>query len=149
MKQIYFLLFFLLNISMHAQKIQRSAFLSSGNSIEVTTVNKTYYISQSIGQKGIIGTYQNNGYVLLQGFQQPLLVANKGSQADFKFSALVYPNPIGKKISVVLKEALTTDLAITIYDVLGKLQYKEVKKFPSKFDIDVSFLPTGTLAFLM
>ena len=144
MKKNYFLLIFLLNFSIYAQKIQRSALSSTGNSIQVIVMDKTYYISQSVGQKSVIGTFKNNGHTIRQGFQQPLTVAAKVNQTDFKFSALVYPNPVNKKINIVLNEELTTDLAITIFDVLGKLHYKEAKKFPSKFELDLSFLSSGT-----
>ncbi|WP_457610406.1 T9SS type A sorting domain-containing protein [Lutibacter sp.] len=144
MKQFYFLLIFLLNITIYAQKIQRSTFSSSGNSIQVTVLNKEYYVSQSIGQKSVIGSFKNSNYTVRQGFQQYPLIAGKSNQITLKFSALVYPNPVDKKIKIVLNEELTTNLTITIYDILGRLQYRNAKKYPSKFDLDLSFLSTGT-----
>ncbi|WP_456422450.1 T9SS type A sorting domain-containing protein [Lutibacter sp.] len=144
MKQFYFLLIFLINITIYAQKIQRSTFSSSGNSIQVTVLNKEYYVSQSIGQKSVIGSFKNSNYTIRQGFQQYPLIAGKLNQITLKFSALVYPNPIDKKINIVLSEELTTNLTITIYDILGRLQYQNAKKYPLKFDLDLSFLSTGT-----
>ncbi|WP_158499568.1 T9SS type A sorting domain-containing protein [Lutibacter profundi] len=144
MKHLYFLLIFLINITIHAQKIQRSTFSSSGNSIQVTVLNKEYYVSQSIGQKSIIGSLKNSNYTIRQGFQQYLLIAGKPNQTVLKFSASVYPNPVDKSIKIVLNEELTTNLVITIYDILGRLQYQNAKKHPSKFDLDLSFLSTGT-----
>jgi len=144
MKKYYFLLLVLFNFSIYAQEIKRSVFSSTGNSIEVKVVDKMYYISQSIGQKSVIGTFKKNKYVIRQGFQQPLLIAAKTNETDFNFSALVYPNPVNKKINIVLNEELTTDLAITIFDILGKRYYQEAKKFTPKFELDLSFLSSGT-----
>jgi len=130
--------------SINAQILQRATLGNSGYSTQITNSKNTYYISQSVGQNSVIGTFKNNGYTIRQGFQQPLLFLEKISQVELEFSASVFPNPVDKIISVVINEELTTDLGISIYDILGKLQYNEFKKAPPKFDLDLSFLSSGT-----
>jgi hypothetical protein len=144
MKSIALMLIFCFcGFSINAQILQRTMLGSNGFSTEISSLKKTYYISQSVGQKSVIGTFNKMGYVIRQGFQQPPIVI-KAIQTDFLLNVLVFPNPVDKKISIVLNEELTTNLTIVIYDILGRLKHREVKKTPSKFDLDLSFLSSGT-----
>ncbi len=143
MKFFYFLLLFL-PFAIYSQKVQRSTLGISGGSMQITTNDKTYYVSQSFGQRSVIGTFKNNSFTIKQGFQQPPLLSSKAIFIDYKFTALVYPNPVIEKISVVLNKELTSNLTITIYDILGRIQYEEIKKYAPKFDLDLSFLISGT-----
>ena len=54
----------------YSQSIIKSTVGAGGSSQTITSHNKTYFISQSIGQTSVIGTFTNNGYTIRQGFQQ-------------------------------------------------------------------------------
>ena len=129
--------------SANGQITERSTLSMGGLSKTIITKNNTYYVSQTIGQKGVIGTYQNKGYVIRQGFQQPITLAKITNQNNLELNAAVYPNPIKEKVNITVTENLKTKLNITIYDVLGKLLYNINKDYFGKFSLDMTFLPTG------
>jgi hypothetical protein len=54
-----------------SQSIIRSSVGSGGSSQSISIKEKTYFISQSIGQASVIGYASSNGYGIRQGFQQP------------------------------------------------------------------------------
>ena len=143
MKQLHFTFFLLVSSVLFAQNVQRSVLGSSGNSVQITTKNNTYYVSHTIGQKGVIGTYQNKGYVVRQGFQQPITLAKIANQNNLELHAVVYPNPINEKVNIAVVENLKTKLNITIYNVLGKLLYNTNKDYSGKFLLDMTFLAAG------
>lgn len=146
MKHFYLVFFLFVGGLLFAQKAQRSTIGSSGQSIQITAVDKTFYVSQSVGQQGVIGTLKNNGYVVIQGFQQPLFSKNK-NQVITPLNALVYPNPVGEIINIKIQENVTTPITVAVYDVLGKLLFKEAKKETAVFSMDMTFLASGNYLF--
>jgi len=143
MKQLYFTFFLLISSMLFAQNVQRSVLASSGNSVQITTKNNTYYVSQTIGQKGVIGTYQNKGYEVRQGFQQPITLAKIANQNNLELNATVYPNPIEERVNITVVENLATKLNITVYNVLGERLYNTNKDYSGKFSLDMTFLSAG------
>ncbi len=72
--QILILYLIAIITSANAQTINmRSVTGLSGGSFN----NNQFYIQQSIGQTGAINSYKAGGYILSQGFIQPVTVKNK------------------------------------------------------------------------
>ena len=107
---------------MHAQSIIRSTVAISGSSETVVSNNKSYYISQSIGQASVIGTVTSNGYTIRQGFQQPPISfiigqLENGSDLD----AIVFPNPFQQMVHISFKDKNENDVWVIMHDITGRI----------------------------
>ncbi|MDX2415058.1 MAG: T9SS type A sorting domain-containing protein [Bacteroidales bacterium] len=90
----------------------------------------TYYISSSIGQSSVIGTFGKGGYYLRQGFQQPTISATVlRSPFENALSAKLYPNPFSRSISITFDEIIDEDIFVSIYNVSGGIVFS--KKLPA------------------
>jgi hypothetical protein len=112
----------------HAQlnasyKVIRSNLGSSGSSQTVITSNGTYVVSQSVGQSSVIGTYKNNHYYLLQGYQQPLYNIDMKSTFESEIPAKVHPNPFQQSIQIVFSSPIQDAIFVMIFDIHGKTIY--------------------------
>lgn len=120
--------------------------LSAGSSNEKTSsAPKSFPIQQSIGQSGVIGTYTAKGYVLRQGFIQP--VYKKGNIEAETIAVKVAPNPFSDAILITTDMELTEEINIVIYDLLGKPVYTKQHYASRELSIDLSSL-SGGLYFL-
>lgn len=115
----------------------------SGASSQVTSNNRTYTISQSIGQSGVTGTSVKNGRVLRQGFQQPVDQNRIRVSQVQKLQARVYPNPSQRWLNILFKEELSSEISLIIYDNMGRLIKKEKHNATSILNIDIVDLATG------
>jgi hypothetical protein len=143
MKHFYINLFFALNsLLLFSQNAQRTSIGVSGNSIQVVSNQTTYYVSQSVGQTGVIGnTLKNNS--IRQGFQQPPLMATLLQHEINSLKVLVFPNPAKQNISIVLQEKDITNVYIQIIDSQGKLLYDGDKKYQEIINLEISDLASG------
>ena len=110
----------------HSQSIIRSTVGSSGSSQTVFFNNKPYFVSQSIGQSGVIGTSGLNGYTIRQGFQQPphsFVISQPYPESDLK--AAIYPNPFQQSIHIFFKEEIENDISVIMYNMSGQIILKE------------------------
>lgn len=110
----------------HAQdnsvyRIKTSNLGSSGSSQHIETENGTYKVSQSIGQASVIGTHHNNGYVLRQGYQQPLEGRITVETFNYNLEAKVYPNPFNQELIISFSQTMATDISTMIIDLHGKI----------------------------
>jgi hypothetical protein len=123
---LYTLLLFCLVQQFQAQdnsqhRIIRSNIGSSGSSQNVVTAKGTYNVSQSIGQASVIGTHNNNGYVLIQGYQQPLNGKNSVEEFDYNLKAEVHPNPFNQAITITFSTSTLNNISVLMYDVNAKI----------------------------
>jgi hypothetical protein len=117
--------------------------LSAGGSSGFITVNgRQYYLQQSTGQQSITGISQKQGYLLRQGFIQPVNGQyNKTVQETLP--AIIFPNPFSSHMSVTLPVAPDGHLYVTIYDLTGKIAFFRKYVAAGKLDLDLSSLPSS------
>lgn len=106
-------------------RIIRSNLGSSGSSQNVVTSKGTYKVSQSIGQASVIGTHSGNGYVLRQGYQQPLNGMKAVETLDYNLKAKVYPNPFNQQITITFSNEMLSAISVLMFDVQSKLIYSQ------------------------
>ena len=93
MKQ--FILFLCIaSFSAYGQTISRQTIASQGAS---TVLSNGIFISQSVGQQSVIGSYKG-GVSLNQGFQQSQWSRLMSSNTQKLISNLLYPNPLFSSI---------------------------------------------------
>lgn len=110
----------------YSQSIVRSTVGAGGSSQTVTSHNKTYFVSQSIGQSSVIGTYTKNGYTIRQGFQQPphsFKIGSLNKESDLK--ATIFPNPFHQSIYIAFIDLIENDVSVILHDISGRLVLKE------------------------
>jgi len=144
MKHLTILIIFcLVSHLLSAQNVQRSSLGISGNSIEVTVGQSVYYVSQSIGQNSIIGTFNNNETTIRQGFQQPPIKVKIIANLNNSLNVVVFPNPVNTYVTVSFNEQLKAPINITIYDVSGKIILNKSQKPTKSFNVDMSLFSSG------
>lgn len=136
MKQLFTFIFLTNSLFLSAQNIQKSSLGMSGTSKEFVSNNTDYYISQSIGQKSLIGTYTN----LRQGFQQPYINAKIVAS---ELQVTIYPNPTDQMINISLGDTEKSVLFLTLYDTYGKLIINKKIDYSSSTQLDISSLSSG------
>ena len=101
--------------------IIRSTLAMGGSSKTLTSNNTTYYVSQSIGQASVIGTYTKKKRTVVQGFQQPILTAKVLGPSENMLSATIYPNPFSYSVNILFHDQVTGNISIVLLDVSGKI----------------------------
>ena len=125
-------------------KVIRSNLGSSGSSQTVITFSGTYLVSQSVGQSSVIGTYKNNRYYLLQGYQQPLSKINVTSTFESEILAKVHPNPFQQSIQIVFSSPIQNAILVTIFDIHGKTIYHREFLPSQNLEIDLMDVSSGS-----
>jgi hypothetical protein len=143
MKLQIFMIAFACFSSSFSQNLQRSSLGSSGNSSEIIVNNKTYYISESVGQNSVIGTFNTANYTIRQGFQQPEFRLKIIPSANNSLNALVFPNPVNTQVNISLSEKLDASIEVIVYDFLGKKIIQKTQSSVQTFTVDMSFLASG------
>ncbi len=143
---LIYLVLMLLNLyglSLRAQSpLKLRSTLSAGSSNEKTSsATKSFPIQQSIGQSGVIGTYTAKGYILRQGFIQP--VYKKGTIEAETLAVKVAPNPFSDAILIRTDVELTEKINVAIFDLLGKPVYTKQHYASPELSIDLSSLSRG------
>ena len=102
MQRFVCLVLFILPALLGAQELQRETMASTGGSGWIASEGEKVYVSQTIGQRGVIGTYTVQDVTLRQGFQQPpLLVLAVPSESNDLLEVGIYPNPVYQDLSFV------------------------------------------------
>ncbi|MCK5702189.1 MAG: T9SS type A sorting domain-containing protein [Cyclobacteriaceae bacterium] len=110
----------------YSQSVVRSTVGTGGSSQTVTSNNKSYFVSQSIGQASVIGTSTKNGYTIRQGFQQPphtFIVGTLNELSDLK--ATIFPNPFQQSVYITFMDLIEDDVSVILHDISGRLILKE------------------------
>ena len=118
---------------------------SSGESKTIKTGNGEYFISQSIGQSSVIGTFSNKKYTIRQGYQQPLIsMTTIKLSIDNLLKANVYPNPFEQSVNVLFDEFIDNELNVTIHSLNGSLIVSKIYSPAQSINIPLEFLQAGT-----
>ncbi len=119
----------------------RSTISAGGSAEKISSAKNKFPIQQSVGQSGVIGTYEAKGYILRQGFIQPIYknVTTKNERLNIKIA----PNPFSDVIMIRTDPALTGKIHITLYDLLGKPVYRNQHYASQELSVDLGSLPNG------
>ncbi|PHR69595.1 MAG: hypothetical protein COA67_09275 [Lutibacter sp.] len=133
----------LVSINIIAQNLKRSTVGVSGSSIELTVNDNNFYISQSVGQNSVIGTFVKDSYGIRQGFQQPPIKIEVITDVINDLNVVAYPNPVRNHITILFNDVLKTSFEVTLFDITGKLiSNKNYGPSRSK-QVNMSSLSTG------
>ena len=119
--------------------LKSSTFASSGMG-KISALN--IIVHQSIGQSSVIGTFQNNGAYLGQGFLNGVLPSKKSKEVPMQI--ITYPNSFVKDVRFKFVPGYNFDVAMTVYDLNGK-QVFQGSKVPlnNEIEIDLDYLSSG------
>jgi hypothetical protein len=127
-----------------SQYLIRSNLGRSGLSEIIATDKGSYYVSQSIGQESVIGTYSKNNHIIRQGFQQPLISAkNILVPTKNRLKAKLYPNPFKQSINVLFEDLIKEKLKVTIDNLSGGVLYSKTYPQSQLLELHLNFLPSG------
>lgn len=112
-----------------SQSIKRSVLSAQGNS---TTLPSGIFISQTIGQQGVIGATGAGAYTIQQGYQQnlqsvyaPIVVVN---QMDTE----VYPKPFKGVVNFKFSEPITSQITVILHNANGNIVFQKIYPAPDK-----------------
>jgi hypothetical protein len=109
-----------------SKQLVRSTTGASGSSESITVNNKSYVIQQSIGQSSAIGTFNNAGFTLRQGFIQPNVLAKiVGVNMSIDLEATFYPNPFTENVTLAFTEKIEGNIEVAVFDLLGRLIFSK------------------------
>ena len=124
--KIKLLFFILLNLSVYGQSLHHQMLSSQGTS---TPLSNGAYVSQTIGQQSVIGTYIKDCVTYSQGYQQSVWSNYlKQNDALSSISTTTYPNPFVQTVNFQFSKPITDFISVTVYDIRGRLIYQEAKK---------------------
>lgn len=99
-------------------------------------------VTQTIGQTSVTGTYTNTTSKISQGYQQAYWGKIITEQNNPDFNLAIFPNPFDELVTIKYK--VDEQINISLYDVAGKLVYKNVLHFLTpQQTITFKTLPSG------
>ncbi|MFV5685690.1 T9SS type A sorting domain-containing protein [Flavobacterium sp. GB2R13] len=134
----------LLNCTVEAQMLNRQMLSSQGNNI---VLKNGTFVSQSIGQQSVFGSFSNSDFIVQQGFQH-------SAKSNFNkvvplasevISTLVYPTPLVENLNFKFSLEIKGAIKISILNVSGVLVYKG-EKYANGTILSIQslgYLPTG------
>lgn len=122
MKQLLLLFF---GFSVYGQQLHHQMLSSQGSSNLLST---GVLVHQTIGQQSVIGNTKFSNTVVGQGFQQSLLSKIGTTSLVNEISTTTYPNPFVDQIHFQFSKPISGLITISIFDVLGRLVYKDQKE---------------------
>jgi len=147
MKPLTFVLIFNILICVphvHSQSIVRSTTGAGGSSQIVISDNKSYFVSQSIGQPGVIGASTSGGMTIRQGFQQPLHTYKIGMLDELSdLKAIVYPNPFQQSINISFMDIVNEEIAVIVHDISGRIIIKETHPASQLITLTLKYMAIG------
>lgn len=124
---------------------QRAVLGAGGGSMTVNNM----YVSHSIGQQGVTGTFTNSeGVVLQQGFENYFLqvLSRAPLFSPAQVQTKVYPNPFFEELHFLFSTPLDTELTISVYDFSGKRMLTKTVQASSNVILSLASLPVGVYA---
>ena len=118
----------------------RATLSLGGTSNSFTAMGKHYFVQQSVGQSSVIDSYKAAGFLLRQGFIQPLKGASKASSTQ-TLQATISPNPFSSTITLSLTDAISENLYVTLHDLYGRILF--ANRFAATQELSLDF---GSLA---
>jgi hypothetical protein len=124
MKKTILVLFLAIGCTLYSQNLQRQMVSAQGNS---SALINGMYVSQSIGQQSVNGTFQKNKLTISQGYQQSFwnnyIKTNEASVISVK----TYPNPFFDTLNFQFSLPINTPVKITLFDITGKIVFQQTK----------------------
>lgn len=143
-KKVFTIVFFIFFIAIcYSQQIQRSTLGLQGNSQIISTNENSFIVQQSIGQESIIGTFKKSGIILRQGFIQPPTISSEIIAEETNIEATIYPNPFESSINIIFNDIMKEGLHIYIYDMLGRVVYKNNRGASQRINISLNNLASA------
>ena len=97
-------------------------------------------VLQSVGQLSPIGNYFSNKTSVVQGFQQPFLMASI-EETIIDEGIIAYPNPFSTDLNIKFESLKPEQIRIDVYDVNGKF----ITSFKPENNEEIITLPLETL----
>jgi len=97
-------------------------------------------VLQSVGQLSPIGNYFSNKTSVIQGFQQPFLMASI-EKTIIDEGVIAYPNPFSTDLNIKFESIKPEQIRIDVYDVNGKF----ITSFKPENTEEIITLPLETL----
>ncbi|WP_310594451.1 T9SS type A sorting domain-containing protein [Flavobacterium sp.] len=116
-------LFFFCSL-MYGQKLHHQMLSAQGG---VATTSKGFKVSQTIAQKGVIGTSATKKAIVSQGFQQSK-ISNAAIVKNDAINTLVYPNPVEDIVNFKFSAPVEGKIAVSIFDIHGRLLLYQEKE---------------------
>lgn len=118
-------LLFFIGLSVYGQQLHHQMVSSQGGS---NLLSSGILIKQTIGQQSTIGNYKFSNTIVGQGFQQSLISKSVSTSLVNEILTTTYPNPFVDRINFQFSKPISGLITVTIFDVLGRLIYKEQKE---------------------
>lgn len=99
-------------------------------------------VQQSVGQTSVINSYPANGYILRQGFIQPLGASEINTKIE-KQEITVTPNPFTTDIKLSFSDYLPGSCYVTLYNLHGKIIYNKEHANCRQLNLSLSNLKPG------
>ena len=119
------LLFLVLSFNTYSQHLHHQMLSAQGSSNLLTS---GILIKQTIGQQSTIGNYKLPSAIVGQGFQQSLISKSLSTTLINEILTTTYPNPFVDQIHFQFSKPISGLITVTIFDLLGRLVYKEQKE---------------------
>lgn len=119
------LLFLVLSFNTYSQHLHHQMLSAQGSSNLLTS---GILIKQTIGQQSTIGNYKLPSAIIRQGFQQSLISKSLSTTFINEILTTTYPNPFVDQIHFQFSKPISGLITVTIFDLLGRLLYKEQKE---------------------
>mgnify|MGYP001592563163 CR=1 FL=1 len=142
--QFFILLGTVASVEVNAQELinLRSTLSIGGTSGKFTDDGKHYAVQQSIGQASVIDSYQVNGFLLRQGFIQPIKGLNKKT-VNKNLIASISPNPFSSNISIKFSEKVFDKLYVTLTNLQGIVLYSDAFEKSQELNLNLGHLSSG------
>lgn len=119
------ILFFFVGLSVYGQRLHHQMLSSQGTS---NLLSNGVKVNQTVGQQSVIGNYSFSNTSISQGFQKNIYTKSDVFVLTDKISVVVYPNPFVNQIFIQFSKPINGSVSTTIFDILGRIVYKEQKE---------------------
>lgn len=132
----------LFNCSVKAQDLNRQMFSSQGKSI---VLKSGTFVSQSIGQQSMFGSFGNESFIMQQGFQHSSKSLYVKAVFFESISTLVYPNPVVDIVNFKFSSEVKGLIKMSILNFAGTQVYRGEKyAMGNILSVEsLAYLPTG------
>ena len=143
MRFIFLGIFLFTGSLLNAQVISHKVISNGGSFVS----NGGYHLASTIGEVSVI-SYQNSGYFITQGFQQPSMLYEPDTPKPDEGTIIsVYPNPVENDLIFKINIDGITEFTIEVFTFNGiSLYVRQLSKLPegsNYFTIDFSGYSRG------
>lgn len=125
MRKSLLIIFMVFISGVQSQKLHHQMLSAHGTSKELSN---GMYVSQTVGQQSVIGTYTIDGKTYGQGFQQSLWGKYIQSTVNNPITTVVYPNPFVSTTNFQFSRPIEGPISVNLFDVRGRLIFTTEKE---------------------